>query len=52
MRVRPRKMAPRKGQPPMSEAQGYSFPSPIRGLVLNENIAMAQPGGAQNPGRG
>lgn len=47
MQVRAKQRAPSKGQPQMPVAQAYSFPSPLRGLVLNENIALAQPGGAQ-----
>ena len=43
MRVRPKKSAPAESMP---EAQAFSFPAPIRGLILNENIAMASQGGA------
>ena len=47
MQVRPKKKASPKGQTQMPPAQQFAFPSPIRGLVLNENIAQAQPGGAE-----
>ena len=43
MRVRPKKTAPAESMQP---AQAFSFPAPIRGLILNENIAMASQGGA------
>ena len=43
MKVRVKRSAPPETMP---QAQAFSFPSPIRGLVLNENIAMVQPGGA------
>lgn len=46
MKVRARAKAPAKGQPPMQPAEAFSFPAPIRGLVLNENIAIPSPGGA------
>ncbi len=52
MKVRPKK-APatakmQNGQPtPKPMAVPYRFPAPIRGLVLNENRAIAQPGGAR-----
>lgn len=46
MHVLPKRKAPPKGQPPMQPAQAFSFPSPMRGLVLNENIALPTPGGA------
>lgn len=51
MRVRPGKVAParkmRGGEPtPKPMAQDYTFPAPIRGWVLNESLAMPQPGGA------
>lgn len=36
------------GQAPQPvPAQSYTFPAPIRGWVLNENLATAQPGGAR-----
>ena len=47
MQVRAKKKASPKGQTQMPPAQQYAFAAPIRGLVLNENIAMAQQGGAQ-----
>lgn len=47
MKIRPKKTAPPKGQPTMPQAQSFSFPPPTRGLVLNENIANPQPGGAR-----
>ena len=50
MQVLPKKTAPRhKGQEPTPRvpSQFYSFPSPIRGWVLNENLATAQPGAAR-----
>lgn len=46
MQVRANKKAPSKGQPPMQPAQAFSFPPPIRGLVLNESISQPSPGGA------
>lgn len=47
MQVRHRKKASPKGKTAMPVAQQYVFPPPMRGLVLNENIAQAQPGGAE-----
>jgi hypothetical protein len=39
---------PRKPQDVQSvPAQPFTFPAPIRGWVLNENLAMAQPGAAR-----
>ena len=46
MMVRPKK-APPKQQPEARPAMAFTFPSPIRGLVLNENIAMPGPAGAK-----
>ena len=46
MLVRPKK-APPKQQPAPRPAMAFTFPSPIRGLVLNENIAMPGPAGAK-----
>ena len=35
-------------QPPtFAPAQSFTFPAPTRGWVLNENLAMVQPGGAR-----
>lgn len=39
MQVRPKKTTPRKGAVESVPAQAFSFPAPVRGLVLNENIA-------------
>ena len=52
MSVRPKKvMAVRKfvnDQPPAAvPASSYTFPAPIRGWVLNENLATAQPAAAR-----
>lgn len=47
MKVRGKKAASRKGETPKPMAQPYSFPAPIRGWVLNENLAQVQPGGAR-----
>lgn len=52
MQVRQKKVAAvRKfvdGQPPQTvPARPYTFPAPIRGWVLNENLATAQIGGAR-----
>lgn len=47
MQVRTKKTAPLKGQPPMPKAQAFTFPAPIRGLVLNENLATPSPGSAK-----
>ena len=48
MRARQKKAASPKGtQGQMPIAQPYTFVAPVRGLVLNENLAMAQPGGAE-----
>jgi len=52
MQVRPKKApATRKmpgGQPTEKPpAQSFTFPAPIRGWVLNENLASPQPGGAR-----
>lgn len=49
MLVTPSRLAPagkrlKGAQPPKSEP--YTFQPPVRGWVTNENIAMAQPGGA------
>ncbi|QLB38227.1 tubular tail B protein [Sulfitobacter phage phiGT1] len=49
MQVRPKKKAPtRKGPEPTSkpQARAHTFPAPIRGWILNENVSIAQPGGA------
>lgn len=49
MRVLPKKAASpaRRAQiPPKPPAQKHSFPSPTRGWVLNENLAMVGPGSA------
>lgn len=48
MQVRPKKRASPRKQPdiPATPAVSFSFPAPIKGLVLNENLAMAEPGGA------
>lgn len=34
-------------QPQPSPAQSYTFPAPIRGWILSENLATAQPAGAR-----
>ena len=48
MRARQKKAAsPKRTQEQMPIAQGYSFISPVRGLVLNENLSIAGPGGAE-----
>lgn len=52
MQVRPKKvMAVRKfvndQPPPIAPAQSFTFPAPIRGWILNENLATVQPGGAR-----
>lgn len=52
MDVRPKKVvAVQKligGQPPQpAPAQSYTFPAPIRGWILNENLATVQPAGAR-----
>jgi hypothetical protein len=47
MNVLPRKMASAKGQTEKVPAQIWSFPAPVRGLTINENIATPQPGGAR-----
>lgn len=52
MDVRPKKAAPAHKQPggqptQKPEAVPYRFPAPIRGWVLDENRAIAQPGGAR-----
>lgn len=52
MQVRQKKvMAVRKfvnDQPPQAvPAQPFTFPAPIRGWILNENLAQAQPAGAR-----
>lgn len=47
MQVRAKKRASQKGQTQMPPAQPYAFLSPIRGLVLNENIAQSTLGGAE-----
>lgn len=44
--VRPKKKAPPKGQTQAAPAQAFSFPAPIRGLVLNEGLATPSLGGA------
>lgn len=49
MKVRAKKAAPRyKGAEPTSKqmAEPHTFPAPIRGWVLNENLANPSPGGA------
>jgi hypothetical protein len=47
MMVRPKKAATPKGQTANPQAVPYTFPAPIRGWVLNENITSPQPGGAR-----
>jgi hypothetical protein len=48
MMVRAKKRGkPGKGQMPPNPAELHAFPSPIRGWVLNENLAMTQPGSAR-----
>lgn len=50
MRVLPRKAASpirQMVEQPKTDALAHTFPAPIRGLVLNENIATAGPAGAQ-----
>lgn len=47
MMVRPKKSATRKGQTPKPIAQSYTFVSPIRGWVLDENLATVGPGSAR-----
>jgi hypothetical protein len=47
MQVRAKKKASPKGQTQSPQAQQYAFAAPIRGLVMNENIAQAGPGGAE-----
>lgn len=49
MMVRPKKKAPtHKGAEPTSKpvARAFTFPAPIRGWILSENVSIAQPGGA------
>lgn len=49
MMVRPKKKAPtRKGPEPTPKqpARAHTFPAPIRGWVLNENVSIPQAGGA------
>lgn len=46
--VRPKKTAPNHKPPAKQQpAQVYTFPAPVKGLVLNENITVAQPGSAR-----
>src|SRR5690606_18775555 len=46
--VRPKKTAPNHKPPARQQpAQVYTFPAPVKGLVLNENITVAQPGSAR-----
>lgn len=46
--VRAKKAQPNHKPPAkMQPAQVYTFPAPTKGLVLNENITMAQPGSAR-----
>lgn len=46
--VRPKKFAPAyKQATPKPAAQPYTFPAPVMGLVLNENIVSAPPGSAR-----
>ena len=47
MMPRPKKMASPKGQTAKVPAQEFTFPAPIRGWVLNENLSNPQPGGAR-----
>lgn len=52
MQVRPKKVvAVQKligGEPPQAvPSQSYTFPAPIRGWILNENLATVQPAGAR-----
>lgn len=48
MQIRKAKRAPvRKGQTQKVPAQAYSFAAPMRGWILDENLMMAQPGGAR-----
>ncbi len=52
MQVRGKKTAPAhkfvNGQPPQAApAETFTFPAPIRGWVLNENLATVQPAGAR-----
>ena len=52
MEVRPRKIAAVQkmvgGQSPVVQpAQSYTFPAPIRGWILSENLATVQPAGAR-----
>lgn len=46
MRVREARAAPRYQVPPKPQYETYSFPAPIRGWVVAESLALAQPGGA------
>lgn len=46
MKVRPNKKASYKGEIQAEPARAHPFPAPIRGLVLNENIANPGPAGA------
>lgn len=49
MMVRPKKKAPTRKGPeptPKTPARAHTFPAPIRGWILNENVSMPQPAGA------
>lgn len=46
MMVRPKKTQGRKGEVERVPAMPFTFPSPIRGWVLDENLATVQPGAA------
>jgi hypothetical protein len=47
MMVRPRKRAARrKGETPKAIALSATFPAPIRGWIINENLVAPSPGGA------
>ena len=48
MHVLAKKSAPRRqaGEPP-PPASSFTFPAPVRGWILNENLATVQPGGAR-----
>jgi hypothetical protein len=50
MKPTPKKIAPPwrpQGMQPANPAQSYAFPAPIRGWVINENIAAAQTASAR-----
>ena len=48
MQVLAKKSAPRRqaGEPP-PPASSFTVPAPVRGWILNENLATVQPGGAR-----